>query len=379
MSVMRLAVDGKDIGSLSDYRTATPLFTLWLPPGNELGSDKPVADAVADGYQVMLKPLAEGDHVVEMSSPGPNGGEAITVTYTLSITSGAYGETSATPAEATPEGSPQASGSVVDTHIDVGGGRMLHVRCAGTGSPTIVYEAGGPSDIGTSSLIGTPLGADLAGVSRFCAYDRAWQTSSDPAPAGSRTFRDSAADLHTLLSSPELDCPCVLIGESMGGAISLILATMHLEDIAGLVLLDPPPPGLIDQVLKIAPAGSPEADLANGFPPDPEHFDFLASLRQVETPNLPATVPVEVLTHGQGDPPPCFPCSSDFPADQLEVWWQHAQAELATALNGKLVVAEDSSHFISTDQPDLIVAATREVVSAVQDPTNWPPTPSPAA
>ncbi|HET7603215.1 MAG TPA: alpha/beta hydrolase [Gemmatimonadales bacterium] len=182
-----------------------------------------------------------------------------------------------------------------------------------------------------------------------------------------------------LLSSPELDCPCVLVGESMGGAISLILADTHPEDIAGLVLLDPPPPRLIDQVLKIAPAGSPEADLANGFPPDPEHFDFLASLRQVETPSLPATVPVEVLTHGQGDPPPCFPCSPDFPADQLEVWWQQAQAELAGDLNGKLVVAEDSSHFISTDQPDLIVAATREVVSAVRDPTTWPPMPSPAA
>jgi pimeloyl-ACP methyl ester carboxylesterase len=364
MSLMQLTIDGQALYDLSSYRSATPLFTLWLPAGNDLGSDKVVADAVADGYQVMLNPLTEGDHVVVISIPGLQpGAPAISITYRLTVMSGAYGASSASP-EASPAGSPAASVVTFDGRVDIGGGRMLHVRCAGTGSPTVVFEEGGPDDVGASTKVGVPGFADeIAGLTRFCAYDRASQGSSDPAPAGPRTFRDSAADLHALLTSPELACPCVLVGESMGGAITLILAATHPEDIAGLVLLDPPPPGFIDRFLDLAPAGSDEAGWANGVP-NPENFDIVASFRQVETPALPASVPVVVLTHGVGDPPPCFPCSPGYPADELEAWWQDAQATLADALHGKLVVAEGSSHFIETDRPDLIVAATHDVVNA---------------
>jgi Serine aminopeptidase, S33 len=380
MTAMQLTIDGQAIGDLLAYRAATPLFTLWLPAGNNLGSDKVVADSVADGYQVMLGPLTEGDHVVVVSIPGLQpGAPAVSITYRLTVVSGAYGASSASP-EASPAGSPAASAVTFDGRIDIGGGRMLHVRCAGTGSPTVVFEEGGPDDVGASTKVGAPGFADeIAGLTRFCAYDRASQVSSDTAPAGPRTFRDSAADLHALLRSPELACPCVLVGESMGGAITLILAATHPEDIAGLVLLDPPPPGFIDRFLDLAPAGSDEAGWANGVP-NPENFDIVASFRQVETPALPASVPVVVLTHDVGDPPPCFPCSPGYPAGELEVWWQEAQAALAEALHGKLMVAEGSSHYIETDRPDLIVAVTRDVVNAARDPRTWTtPVASPSA
>ncbi|MFL5760248.1 MAG: alpha/beta fold hydrolase [Thermomicrobiales bacterium] len=368
MSVMQLTVDGQAIDDLSAYRAATPLFTLWLPKGNALGSDKMVANSVADGYQVMLNPLPEGDHVVVITFPG-GPGQTLTITYKLTVQSDAYANSPATPdVFPTPAGSPTASAITFDGQIDVGGGRMLHVRCAGRGSPTVVFEEGGPDDVGASTKVGAlGFANEIAGLTRFCAYDRAFQGSSDPAPAGPRTLRDSAADLHALLSSPELACPCVLVGESMGGAITLILAATHPDDIAGLVLLDPPPPGFIDRALEIAPADSPEADLANGVP-NPEHLDFVASLRQVETPVLPTSVPVVLLTHGVGYPPIC-PCSPDYPADELEAWWQQAQTALAEALHGKLVVAEGSSHYIETDRPAFIVDATHEVVNAVRDPS----------
>jgi hypothetical protein len=92
MTVMHLTIDGQPIDDLSAYRAATPLFTLWLPKGNDLGTDKPVADAVADGYQVMLSPLPAGDHVVVIAIPGLQPGEpAISITYNLHVVSGAYG------------------------------------------------------------------------------------------------------------------------------------------------------------------------------------------------------------------------------------------------------------------------------------------------
>jgi hypothetical protein len=97
MTAMRLTVDGETIADLSPYRVATPRFALWLPDDNLLGSEQRVADSVADGYQVMLSPLGEGEHELVISIPGP---EPITITYRLAVVSGAaaaIGEPGATP------------------------------------------------------------------------------------------------------------------------------------------------------------------------------------------------------------------------------------------------------------------------------------------
>jgi hypothetical protein len=87
MTAMTLSVDGQALENLTDYRAVTPLYTLWLPEDNLLGSPKRVADSVADGYQVMIGPLAEGEHVVEITLPGP---ETVAITYRLTVESGAY-------------------------------------------------------------------------------------------------------------------------------------------------------------------------------------------------------------------------------------------------------------------------------------------------
>jgi len=97
MTAMRLTVDGETIADLSPYRAATPRFALWLPDDNLLGSEQRVADSVADGYQVMLSPLSEGEHEVVISIPGP---QTVTIAYRLAVVSGAAaapGEPGATP------------------------------------------------------------------------------------------------------------------------------------------------------------------------------------------------------------------------------------------------------------------------------------------
>jgi hypothetical protein len=87
MATMTMSVDGQAVDNLTDDRAVTPLYTLWLPEDNLLGSPKQVADGVADGYQVMLSPLSEGEHVIEIVLPGP---ELVTITYRLTVESGAY-------------------------------------------------------------------------------------------------------------------------------------------------------------------------------------------------------------------------------------------------------------------------------------------------
>jgi glycine cleavage system aminomethyltransferase T len=94
MATMRLTVDGRDVEDLSAYRAAPPRFTLWLPEVNLLGATRRIAESVADGYQVMLRPLPAGEHVVAIAISGP---VAVTITYLLTVVSAAYVDASASP------------------------------------------------------------------------------------------------------------------------------------------------------------------------------------------------------------------------------------------------------------------------------------------
>ena len=97
---MDLTVDGQSVGDLEAYHRTTPAFDLLLPADNVLGVAPGVARAAADGYQVLLAPLAEGAHEVVVSVPGPEG--LVVTTYRLTVVSGA----SAAPS--TPVSSPTA-------------------------------------------------------------------------------------------------------------------------------------------------------------------------------------------------------------------------------------------------------------------------------
>jgi pimeloyl-ACP methyl ester carboxylesterase len=116
--------------------------------------------------------------------------------------------------------------------IDVGGHR-LHLRCTGSGSPTVVLEPGAG---GMSSTLGwiTPA---VARDTRVCVYDRAgrgWSEPADNPPDGAQT----ATDLHTLLQRGHVPGPYVLAGHSFGGLYVLTFAAQYPDEVAGLVLVD---------------------------------------------------------------------------------------------------------------------------------------------
>jgi hypothetical protein len=59
-----VTVDGETISGIGRYRTATPLIAAILPERNILGVDSGSAWVVADGYNVLLRPLPPGEHTV---------------------------------------------------------------------------------------------------------------------------------------------------------------------------------------------------------------------------------------------------------------------------------------------------------------------------
>lgn len=116
--------------------------------------------------------------------------------------------------------------------VDVGGHR-LHVVCAGSGSPTVVIEAG----LGDWSTAWSLVQPEVAKTTTTCAYDRAGSGWSDPGP-GPRIASQFAGELHTLLQRADVPGPYVLVGHSMGGLTMQLFARDHASEVAGLVLIE---------------------------------------------------------------------------------------------------------------------------------------------
>ncbi|HEY9376676.1 MAG TPA: hypothetical protein VIQ02_06225, partial [Jiangellaceae bacterium] len=90
--------------------------------------------------------------------------------------------------------------------IDVGG-HSLHLRCSGSGSPTVVLEPGA----GLMSSVSGWITPAVAQETRVCVYDRAghgWSELADSPQDGAQI----ATDLHTLLERADVPGPYVLAG-----------------------------------------------------------------------------------------------------------------------------------------------------------------------
>jgi pimeloyl-ACP methyl ester carboxylesterase len=123
--------------------------------------------------------------------------------------------------------------------IDVGGHR-LHLNCTGSGSPTVVLEAGGGASSSDFAWIAPVVARDTT----VCTYDRAgrgWSDATDTAQDGTHI----AADLYTLLDRAQVPGPYLLAGHSFGGLYVQSFAAQFPDRVAGMVLLDStaPKPG----------------------------------------------------------------------------------------------------------------------------------------
>jgi pimeloyl-ACP methyl ester carboxylesterase len=247
------------------------------------------------------------------------------------------------------------------------GGRRLFLRCAGHGSPTVVFEGGLTTDW-------YQLQNQLAPFTRVCSYDHpnGPRSRSDPAPTP-RTARDYVADLHALLRVAHVPGPYVLAGHSNGGLFAQLYASTYPRQVAGLVLIDAVHPGYHPRRLAmLKPLVPPEVWQAlrqEAMTPqhrllDPERVDIWTSERQTRQAlrrSRLRSMPLVVLAHGRPeDPDAAF-------VEQDERLWRQLQRELAHLVpGGRLVVATNSSHDIQHQQPELVLDAIRDVVQAVR-------------
>jgi len=116
--------------------------------------------------------------------------------------------------------------------VDIGGYR-LHINCTGTGSPTVILDAG----LGGTSLDWSKIQPAVARFTRVCSYDRAGYGWSESGP-GPRTSQQIVTELHLLLVHAQVSGPYLLVGHSVGGLNMRLYAYRYPGEVAGLVLLD---------------------------------------------------------------------------------------------------------------------------------------------
>ena len=121
--------------------------------------------------------------------------------------------------------------------VKIDGDRGLYVRCTGSGSPTVFMEGG---DEDTSDSYGYAE-EPVAKVTRTCVYDRANLGQSDPRPAPIG-LDELVGDVEALFEKAKIPGPYVLVGTSGGGYISVGYAVEHPDQVAGIVLVETPPP-----------------------------------------------------------------------------------------------------------------------------------------
>lgn len=224
---------------------------------------------------------------------------------------------------------------------------------------------------------------ELSTNTRVCAYDRAGYGQSEPGPLPRNSQRE-AEELHSLLQNAGVREPYLLVGHSLGGLNIQIFAANYPEQVAGMVLIDPPPldwfiegpfPQLT-QLLEHETAALWQAVEAARVADDPGQVNqvgFIEALaseqEQLQMSSGPQAAGIEsfealpLVVIAATEPNPQF-------GEQAEAfqqfWIKQNEALLSKSSNSKFLLAEDSSHMINRDAPQLIIEAVKGMLDDLQ-------------
>jgi pimeloyl-ACP methyl ester carboxylesterase len=284
--------------------------------------------------------------------------------------------------------------------VDIGG-RKLHFNCTGSGSPTVILEAGASSFAIDWSLVQPA----IARTNRVCSYDRAGSGWSDP-----RGEPDTAArivrDLHAALAAANEKPPYVMTGASFGAIYVRLYQLEYPDEVAGFVLVDPATEDRLFTMFeqKMVPIGSltteqlkmtlpvsgavpvPRRSPQTGAPFDrlpPELYQIRIKLDQRLIASVPPTVPAEIVresSEGQravlarllesrakdkpmGDRPTIVLTRS---MDMTPGIVENHQGLAKLSSNSRHTVAQNSGHEIHLFEPATVIQAIQDVVAAVK-------------
>ena len=225
----------------------------------------------------------------------------------------------------------------------------VHACVSGEGPATVVLAAGA----GQTSRTWNALVPDLASSARVVTFDRPGLGLSPPGRSP-RTPTQIARELNTVVQALDVTGPLVLVGHSMGGLHVLRFAALYPEQVAGVVIIDTPPPGFEQRRLALlTPAEREERRrlLERGLDNTPdvarleregaqEHSEWDLSA-------FPSTCPLTVVVADSQE----FGNLGSQSAHR-RLWTEGSREWLGLSTDSRLTIAEGSSHMVHHDRPE---------------------------
>ncbi len=287
-------------------------------------------------------------------------------------------------------------------------GSLMHLHCQGSGSPTVVTEQG----LGGFSSLWDLVHAEIASVTRVCAYDRVGMGYSEY--IGRPLSNDEVITrLHTLLEIAGEEDDLVLVGWSAGGIYIRDYQRKYPERVKGMVFVDSSheqqtsrlpvleadtrvedgdrlmalgqhftrfgifrATGLVRQRINFLAVDDSLREKALAQ----YHFSHALSAQLAEAEGFRSDLalnkeltplgdmPLAVLTQGRpitlSESAPEF-LTMDYLLEQRAVWNELQEELAALSSNSEHIIATESGHSIHFDAPELLVETVLNVVEKV--------------
>jgi len=273
-----------------------------------------------------------------------------------------------------------SEGQPVDRRVNLGS-HSLHAVVAGKGFPAVVFDGG----IGARCEEYRELRDRIAATTTVVTYDRAGYGSSEVGPLP-RNSRSEVEELRTLLVELNIPRPYLLVGHSLGGLNVEVYASLHPEEVAGMVLLDPPPLGFIlgEEYPELASMAAQMTDEWQGIADrglrsenaeeraEAGFFQMLASEHREmfsssaeQASSIASFNGIPLVVVASGVPNPLF---GDVAELYQQYWVAQSEALSAKSSRGQFVVAESSTHRLHVDARDLVADRVLSLVNSTRGP-----------
>ncbi len=269
--------------------------------------------------------------------------------------------------------------------LDVNGS-LMHIQCAGEGSPIVVLESGLGSDMTSWNKVFGPIST----FTKVCRYDRSGYGLS-ASNSSKRKIEDQNEELKLLLREAGINGPKILVGHSAGGLYIRQFSKVDPE-IVGMVLVDSSislpkeeferffKSPIFASYLKLWEAKFSLIRIHDFFFPDPllnngrpEGYPIqnTSSSRYLEALTQDENIYVDLLQANETDlgdlPIVVISRGKDFMGQgsaksEFDIAWNSWQKKLLDlSTHSQQVIAQNSGHMIQFDQPELVIETIRTI------------------
>jgi len=234
-------------------------------------------------------------------------------------------------------------------------GPHLPFKLAGSGEPTVVFEAGAGERLDTWDKV-LP---EVSGLTRAFAYTRRGYQGT---PA--LTHRDAATivdELRSTLRERNIAPPYILVGHSIGGLYMQVFAKQYPEEVAGVVLVDTTHPDQFER-MKTERSGNywlaKTAGALNGASTVGAEMRGVGETQKQWHAAGPLPKVPTILLSAMRD--------TAINGHEFTGFMQQLHRELAASWPGAELRMVDSDHFIQRHRPQDVAQAIRDVLECVR-------------